>query len=48
MPVTRFIIYFIVIHAGLISMIMGQTAKDLRFENITVNDGLSQSTGRVR
>ncbi len=25
----------------------GQTVKDLRFENISVNDGLSQSTGRV-
>jgi signal transduction histidine kinase/ligand-binding sensor domain-containing protein len=28
-------------------MIRGQTAKDLRFENISVNDGLSQSSGRV-
>jgi len=44
---TRFIFLFIVIQTGSISMIRGQTAKDLRFENISVNDGLSQSTGRV-
>jgi two-component system sensor histidine kinase ChiS len=28
-------------------MSMGQTARNIRFENISVNDGLSQSTGRV-
>ena len=42
----RFIL-LLVLQAGLISMVWGQTGKDLRFENISVNDGLSQSTGRV-
>ena len=41
------IFLLIVLQAGLISNILGQSSKDLRFENISVNDGLSQSTGRV-
>jgi len=45
--VARFIFLLIFIQTFLISGICGQTAKDLRFENISVNDGLSQSTGRV-
>jgi signal transduction histidine kinase/ligand-binding sensor domain-containing protein len=45
--VDRFIFLFIVLQTGLISMNQGQTVKDLRFENISVNEGLSQSTGRV-
>ena len=40
-------ILLIIIQAGFISMIWGQTGQDLRFEKISVNDGLSQSTGRI-
>ena len=44
--VARFL-FLLVIQAGLISSSFGQAANNLRFQNISVNDGLSQSTGRV-